>query len=66
MTTLSVGTRLLVIGTVFVVLGAVELIWSDSNASALGAMTGGAVVALVGIYSLLRHDGQLRSPDPKQ
>ena len=66
MTTLSVGARLLVVGTVFVVLGTVQLIWSDSDTSALGAMTGGAVVALVGIYSLLRHGGQLRSPDPKQ
>jgi hypothetical protein len=66
MTTLRVGARLLVGGAVFVVLGTVDLIWSDSNASASGLITGGVVAALVGIYLLLRHDGQLPSPDPKQ
>jgi hypothetical protein len=63
---LRAGTRLLVGGAVFVVLGTVQLIWSGSDAGMLGLMTGGALAALVGTYLLLRHGGQLRSPDPKQ
>jgi hypothetical protein len=66
MKTLTVGARLLVVGAAFVVLGTVQLIWSGSNSSVFGVMTGGAVGALVGTYLLLRHGGQLRSSDPKQ